>query len=96
MIDSKPKSDQPLPVEVPAQALSDETLQSLIESFVLREGTDYGAHEVSLDKKIQQVRRQILSGDVKIVFDPETESVHLMTRRDFTLKIQLLATTART
>lgn len=95
MIDSKPKSDQP-PVEVPARALGDETLKSLIESFVLREGTDYGAHEVSLDKKIQQVTQQILSGEVKIIFDPETESIHLMTRLDFALKFQLLAATART
>ena len=30
---------------IPWQDLSPETLENLIESFVLREGTDYGEHE---------------------------------------------------
>ena len=33
---------------IPWQDLSPETLENLIESFVLREGTDYGEHERTL------------------------------------------------
>ena len=39
----------PDPVPIPFQDLSADALRGVIESFVLREGTDYGAHEYSLD-----------------------------------------------
>lgn len=65
---------------MPAESLSMETLNAVIESFVLREGTDYGSAEVSLDTKIQQVRTQIEKGEVVVVFDIESETVTLMNR----------------
>jgi len=67
------------PIEVPAEALSAEALDGIIDNFILREGTDYGAQEVSREAQIQRVRKQIDKGDVKIVYDPNTESVTLMT-----------------
>ncbi len=74
--------DQP-PIEVPASALSDEALEGLIEEFIGREGTDYGWVEASHDAKTKAVRRQIQAGEVKIVFDPNTESVTLMTKQQW-------------
>lgn len=71
------------PLEIPTEALGAETLTAIIESFVLHEGTDYGATEVSLTTKIQQVRTQIDKGDVKIVFDGDSDSVTLMTKSEF-------------
>ena len=53
------------------------TLQALIESFVLREGTEYGAQEVPLATKVAQVLRQLQRGEARIVFDPATESVDI-------------------
>ena len=44
---------------IPRQELATDTLNSLIESFVLREGTDYGEHERSLEQKVEDVRRQL-------------------------------------
>ncbi len=44
------------------------TLENLIKEFVLREGTDYGDVEVSLQNKIDQVKHQLASGEVSIVF----------------------------
>jgi uncharacterized protein len=79
-----PEENKPLPpIEVPREALSDEALSNLIEAFILREGTDYGAHEVSYDTKASQVRKQLDSDDVKIVFDPNTETVTLLTTKQF-------------
>jgi uncharacterized protein YheU (UPF0270 family) len=49
-----------------------------VESFVLREGTDYGAKEFSLDEKVAHVVRQLERGDVKIVFDLESQTVHIV------------------
>ena len=71
------------PVLVPLEVLSAETLDSLIESFILREGTDYGAHEVSLETKMEQIRKQLKKSDIKIVFDPNSESVTLMTTHEW-------------
>ena len=71
------------PIQVPATSISEELLDSVIEYFVLREGTDYGAVEASLEVKIQQVRKQVAKGDVCVVFDPNTETVTLMTKRDW-------------
>ena len=42
---------------IPWQDLSPETLENLIESFVLREGTDYGEHERTLEQKVADVIR---------------------------------------
>lgn len=76
------ESFQP-PLEVPASALSPEALTAVIESFILREGTDYGREEVSHESKIERVRKQLAKGDIKLVFDAESESVTFMTTRDW-------------
>jgi uncharacterized protein YheU (UPF0270 family) len=47
----------------------------VIESFVLREGTDYGEREFSLEQKVAQVRAQLERGQARILFDPETDTV---------------------
>lgn len=67
---------------VPHQRLAPETLTSLIESFIVREGTDYGDSEHSLAQKVEQVRVQIERDEVVIVFDYETESINLLPRRE--------------
>ncbi|SUH86409.1 Uncharacterised protein family (UPF0270) [Salmonella enterica subsp. enterica serovar Typhimurium] len=41
---------------IPWQGLAPDTLDNLIESFVLREGTDYGEHERSLEQKVADVK----------------------------------------
>lgn len=42
---------------------------------MLREGTDYGEREYSLDQKVSQVRAQIERGQARILFDPHTSTV---------------------
>jgi uncharacterized protein YheU (UPF0270 family) len=49
----------------------------VIESFVLREGTDYGEREYSLEQKVAQVRAQLELGQARILFDPESNTVTL-------------------
>jgi uncharacterized protein len=68
-------------VEVPVAELAPEILQALVESFVLREGTDYGIQEVSLASKVAQVVSQLQRGEARIVFDPATESVDIRVAR---------------
>jgi len=64
-------------MKIPYEQLSEDVLQRLIESFVLREGTDYGAQEVSLQTKVEHVLRQLKKGDTYITFDEETGSVSI-------------------
>lgn len=66
------------PVLIPVEALSDDVLDGIIDNFILRYGTDYGATEVSYESRVAQVKRQIKSGHVKIYFDPNTETVTLL------------------
>jgi uncharacterized protein YheU (UPF0270 family) len=53
-------------------------LTGVLESFVLREGTDYGAVELSFDAKVTQLREAVERGEARIVFDPATDSVTLL------------------
>jgi uncharacterized protein YheU (UPF0270 family) len=64
--------------EVPYDELSPDALQALIESFVLREGTDYGVREFSLEEKVAHVMQQLRRAEAHIVFDPETQSVSIV------------------
>jgi uncharacterized protein YheU (UPF0270 family) len=76
--DDLPESTEP--VEVPHTALSPEVLERLVESFVLREGTDYGEREFTHMQKVAQVIAQLERGEARILYDPETESVTLLPR----------------
>ena len=72
------------PIVVPYTELSADALNGVIESFVLREGTDYGEHEVAFETKVLQVRRQLERREAEIVFDPNTESIDIVVRRPVT------------
>ncbi|OFE11816.1 hypothetical protein PHACT_00515 [Pseudohongiella acticola] len=67
-------------MEIPWQRLSDDVLDSVIEEFVSREGTEYGAEDYTLAEKVAQVRLQLRRGEAVIDFDPDTETCHLIAR----------------
>ena len=68
-------------MDVPYRELSPDTLRAVIESFVLREGTEYGERDVALEVKVNQVMRQLDRGEVKILFDSASESVDIVVNR---------------
>ncbi len=68
---------QPEPVVIPYQDLSPGALRSLIEHFVLREGTEYGPAEVPLEVKHAQVMRLLAKGTARIVFNPVLDSADI-------------------
>ena len=69
------------PVFVPHAELSADALRGVVESFVLREGTDYGEREFSLEQKLAHVYRQLECGEARIVFDPNTETIDIVLTR---------------
>ncbi len=74
--------DTPRGVELSPDDLSPEALRALVEEFVTRDGTDYGAVERGVEEKIAQVLAQLRSGEARLVFDPETETANIALARD--------------
>lgn len=66
-------------MQIPHTALAAATLRNLVEEFVTREGTDYG-QAFSLEEKVNQVLRQLESGQAVILFDALASTCHIQTR----------------
>lgn len=80
-MDTAPEQQAQQAVQIDPKRLTDSALSALVESFILREGTDYGWHEVSLAAKKAQVMQQLSTGEVKIYFDLERETCTLIVPR---------------
>lgn len=70
--------DRPEPVHVPYADLSPDALRGVIENFILREGTDYGARVIPHEEKVAQVRLQLERNEARILFDPLDSSVTIV------------------
>ncbi|MGQ0286824.1 YheU family protein [Pasteurellaceae bacterium 22721_9_1] len=68
---------------IPWQELEKQTLINLVESFILREGTDYGEEELSLAQKTQNLLDQIYQEKVVIVWSELHETIDIKNKRDF-------------
>jgi len=68
---------------IPFKELSNETLNSIIKEFVLREGTEYGAHNVELSDKISQVKSQLNQGSAVMVYSELHETVNILPAEQF-------------
>jgi uncharacterized protein YheU (UPF0270 family) len=69
-------------VAIPPEALTEEALRGLVQEFVTRDGTDYGAVERSIEEKAAEVRRLLASGEARVVFDPGTETANIILAAD--------------
>ncbi|TXH61385.1 MAG: YheU family protein [Tolumonas sp.] len=63
---------------IPWEQLPAATLDNLIESFVLREGTDYGEQTFTLAEKVEHVRQQLQRGDAVVLYSELHESVTIV------------------
>ena len=63
---------------IPWQELDADTLNNLLEHFVLQEGTEYGEQDVSLADKVDDVRAQLQQGVAVIVYSELHESVNIV------------------
>jgi uncharacterized protein YheU (UPF0270 family) len=71
---------------IPVGKLSTKALQGVIEEFISRNGTDYGAMEASLETNIRQVKSKLKDGSVVLVFDDETETTNIFLADDPIMK----------
>jgi uncharacterized protein len=63
---------------LPHDRLSQTALQGLVEEFVTRNGTDSGYTDGSLEKSVEMVMRQLIRGDVFIVYDEDTQTANIV------------------
>ncbi len=68
-------------IEVPYDSLKADTLRAVVEEFITRAGTDYGARERTLEEKMTDVMRQLRRGEALVVFDPRTSTVNIVLAR---------------
>ncbi|CAI8156444.1 MAG: Uncharacterised protein [Pseudidiomarina mangrovi] len=68
-------------MEIPWQQLDPDTLTNVLESFVLREGTDYGEEEKTLGEKVADVRAQLARNEVVLVYSELHETLTIMPRQ---------------
>ena len=71
---------------IPVNKLSAKALKGVIEEFIFRGGTDYGAVESSIETKFKQVKDKLENGLAVLVFDDETETTNIFLADDPVLK----------
>ncbi|MDP5054718.1 MAG: YheU family protein [Congregibacter sp.] len=60
-------------VTVPWSRVPAQQLQSLLEEYASRDGTDYGAQETILEARVGQLGAQLRSGKLLLMFDVDSE-----------------------
>lgn len=68
---------------IPWQEIDSKTLDNILESFIMREGTDYGEVELSMDEKKARLLAQIKSEKVVIVWSELHETLDIKDKQTF-------------
>lgn len=68
---------------VPYKDINIDTLNAIIKEFVLREGTEYGAEDISIDEKLEQVHQQLQCGSAVLVYSELHETVNIIPADQF-------------
>ena len=68
---------------IPWQELEEQTLINILESIILREGTDYGLHEQTFEQKKKALLNRIRQGSAVIVWSELHESIDIKDKTDF-------------
>lgn len=66
---------------IPHHMLDPAILENMLEDFVTRDGTDNG-FDAPLEKRVNQLKKQLERGEILIVFHPDTGDTSLAHRRD--------------
>ena len=61
-------------MRIPHKQLSPATLRAVVEEFVTRDGTDHS----SVERRIENVLRQLGAGRVELHFDPKAETCNIV------------------
>ena len=68
---------------IPLEQLNEDTLYAIIEDYIHREGTDYGAVDATKEDKVAQIKLQLKQGSAIVVYSELHESVNILPRDQF-------------
>lgn len=68
---------------IPIADLAADTLRNIVEGFVLREGTEYGEVDCSLEDKVTQVIGQLNAGEALLVYSELHETVNIVPKDQY-------------
>ena len=54
----------------------------MLEEYASRDGTDYGARELSLSEKVDNLRQMVSNGDIALVYDADCEEWDLLSAQE--------------
>jgi uncharacterized protein YheU (UPF0270 family) len=63
---------------IPYDSLSPETLETILDDIVSRDGTDYGEYDLSVAQKRQQALKALVKGEAVLLFDTESETIKMI------------------
>ncbi|MBQ7502677.1 YheU family protein [bacterium] len=64
-------------IDIPYKQLSSEALEGVLEEYATRGGYEC---DMPLEKRIGVLKKKLETGELKIVFDPEEETVNIVKR----------------
>jgi uncharacterized protein YheU (UPF0270 family) len=64
-----------MPMRIPPTKLSPATLRLVVQEFVTRDGTDHS----SVERRVENVLRQLEAGRLELHFDEQTETCNIVT-----------------
>jgi hypothetical protein len=65
-------------IRVPLERVDAGVLNSMLEDYASRDGTDYGARELDLGEKVANLQAQLRAGSLAIVYDLASEQWDLL------------------
>jgi len=63
---------------IPYDSLSLETLETILDDIVSREGTDYGDYDLSAAQKRGQALQSLKKGEAVLLFDTDSETIKMI------------------
>ncbi|MBD5769865.1 YheU family protein [Marinomonas colpomeniae] len=63
---------------IPYDSLSPETLETILDDIVSRDGTDYGEYDLSVAQKRQQALKALGKREAVLLFDTESETIKMI------------------
>lgn len=67
---------------VPLEQIPSQLLDKLLDSFINREGTDYGSVELSIEEKRSNLKGILKRKEAFIAFDGESETFNLLSKNE--------------
>ena len=70
-------------IVVPHDSLKPQTLRAVIEEFITRQGAVHGHADTPLERQVEAVQKQLVTGRAIIVFDDEAGTCSICLKKDW-------------